>query len=157
MLQGKLSVLSRRKEYQQHRCSLQGRDLPWMLTAPSSDFSTLEKPRRKRGQEKYLGKGTDRSEPSHKEKIPSQNSSSSRKSEVKSLDVPAYLSHLSLSSSLILFSEAPSVCWQLRVLKLVLPPGIPANGRSPNSIWPRIQLHPQKYIFAPSFSLLFAR
>lgn len=58
---------------------------------------------------------------------------------------------------LILLSQAPSVCWQLWVLKLVLPPGIPANGRSPNSTWPRIQLHPQKCIFARSFSLHFAR
>lgn len=66
------------------------------------------------------------------------------------------LSHLS-TPSLILLSQAPSVGWQLWVLKLVLPPGIPANGRSPNSIWPRIQLHPQKCIFARSFSLHFAR
>lgn len=58
---------------------------------------------------------------------------------------------------LILLSQAPSVCWQLWVLKLVLPPGIHANGRSPNSTWPWIQLHPQKCIFARSFSLHFAR
>lgn len=89
--------------------------------------------------------------------LPPTKLSPAGKCHVESSEAPAYLSPLSISSSLILLNQAPSVCWRLRVLKLVLPPGIPANGRSPSSIWPRIQLHPQKYIFAFSFSLLFAR
>lgn len=141
-----LSVLSCEKEYHQHCYSLPRRNLPWILAVPSSDCWYFW------GSQRTKGDRHSSWEKGDKEMRPAR-----RKESLPQIHSPLGTFRLNpcmvcvFIPSFHFFSNPV----QLGSFCLLTTQGF--NGRSPNSVWPWIQLHPQKYIFAPSFSLLFAR